>query len=131
MPYLLDADWVINALAGQPQAVESLRQLAPEGIAISLITVGEVYEGAFNSPDPQRHLDSFRTFLRPFPKLNLNDAIMRRFAEIRSLLRRRGELIPDFDLILGATALFYDLTVLTSNVRHLGRIPGLKLYRPG
>jgi predicted nucleic acid-binding protein len=42
---------------------------------------------------------------------------MERFAAIRAHLRRRGELIPDFDLLLAATALHYDLTVLTANLR--------------
>jgi len=45
------------------------------------------------------------------------------------LLRRRGEIIPDLDIIVGATALQYDLTVLT-NDRHFARVPDLKLYQP-
>ncbi len=55
---------------------------------------------------------------------------MEKFAEIRALLRRRGELISDFDILLGATALHHDLTVLTYNKRHFERIPDLKLYPP-
>jgi tRNA(fMet)-specific endonuclease VapC len=131
MPYLLDADWAINALAGRPAVVSTLQQLALDGIAITWITVGKIYEGAFGSPDLEKHIASFRQFISPFAVLDLNDEIMLRFAGIRSALRRRGELIPDFDLLVGATALHHDLTVLTSNYRHLERIPNLKLYRPG
>lgn len=130
MAYLLDADWVINALAGRRQAAAILNQLAPEGIAISWITAGEVYEGVFNAPDPQHRLATVRQFLSPFRMLGVNDPIMERFAEIRSLLRRRGQLISDFDILLAATALHYDLTVLTFNLRHLSRIPHLSLYKP-
>jgi len=54
---------------------------------------------------------------------------MERFAEIRAYLRRGGELISDFDILIGATAVFYDLTVLTYNMRHFKRIPDLKLYQ--
>ncbi len=129
MGYLLDTDWAINALAGRPDTVETLRKLTPEGIAISLITIGEIYEGAFGFPDPQTHIARFREFISAFRLLNLNDGIMQRFAEVRSLLRRRGDLIPDFDLLLGATALYYDLTVLTFNFKHLERIPSCKLFR--
>ncbi len=128
MAYLLDADWAINALAGRAETIGILQNLAAEGIAISLVTVGEIYEGAFGFPDPQVHIARFREFVSPLRLLTLNDEIMLRFAEIRSSLRRGGELIPDFDIILGATALQYDLTVLTSNYRHLERVPGLKLY---
>ncbi len=129
MPYLLDADWIINALAGREATVEALRRLAPEGIAVSWITIGEVYEGAFAFPDPQARLASFRRFLRPFRVLDLSEPIMERFGGIRFFLRRRGETIPDFDILLGATALQYDLILLTNNARHLGRIPFLKLYQ--
>jgi predicted nucleic acid-binding protein len=52
MPYLLDADWAIQALAGRTDAVATIRRLAPARIAISVVTVGEIYEGAFNSPNP-------------------------------------------------------------------------------
>lgn len=129
MAYLLDADWVIDALYGRRQAAETLLTLAPEGIAISWVTVGEIYEGAYGHPNPEAHLATLREFLRPLDKLNLNGAIMEQFAEIRSSLRRQGQLISDFDILLGATALHHDLTVLTRNTRHLLRIPNLKLYQ--
>jgi predicted nucleic acid-binding protein len=37
-------------------------------------------------------------------------------------------LIPYLDLLIAATALAYDLTLLTRNRRHFQRIPDLKLY---
>ncbi|MCL5962018.1 MAG: type II toxin-antitoxin system VapC family toxin [Chloroflexi bacterium] len=128
MPYIIDADWVIQALAGRPLAVTTLRRLSSRRIAISWVTVGEVYEGAFDSANHQAHMDTLNAFLSPFHILSINGPIMERFAEIRSLLRRRGELISDFDILLGATALHYDLTVLTFNIRHLNRIPNMRLY---
>ena len=130
MPYLLDADWAIQALAGRAEAVATIRRLAPARIAISVATVGEIYEGAFNSPNPGARLAQFRRFLVPFRVLGLSDPIVERFAETRSFLRRRGELISDFDILLAATALHHDLTVLTFNVHHLQRVPDLKLYQP-
>jgi predicted nucleic acid-binding protein len=130
MPYLVDADWAIQALANRAPATETLRRLAPDGLAISWATVGEVYEGAFGFPDPEAHLAVFRRFLQPFRLIGLDDPLMTRFAELRALLRRRGQLLPDFDLLVGATALEHNLTVLTFNVRHLSRIPGLRIYQP-
>lgn len=62
--------------------------------------------------------------------LGLNDAIMERFAETRALLRKRGQGIADFDLLIAATALHHDFTLLTFNLRHFERIPDLKLYQP-
>ena len=52
------------------------------------------------------------------------------FARTRVELRRAGRLIPDLDLLIAATAIHHDLTLLTRNVRHFGRIPELQLYQP-
>jgi len=130
MAYILDADWVINALAGKQRADSILQNLAPTGITISWITVGEIYDTAFDYANPDAHLATFRQFLSPYQIVGVNEPIIERFAEIRSLLRRRGKLISDFDILLGATALYYDLTVLTFNLKHFSRIPDLRIYQP-
>lgn len=93
--------------------------------------MAEIYEGAFNTSNPSARVEAFRQFLHTYRKLGLNESIIERFAELRAFLRRRGEMIAEFDVILAATALEYDLTVLTFNLRHLRRIPDLKLYHPG
>ena len=128
MSYLLDTDWAIDALAGKRNAAATLSELFADGVAMSWVTVGEIYEGAFGFPAPQAHLATFRTFIQQLRILNLNDPIMEQFAQIRSSLRRQGQIIPDFDILLAATALHHDLTVLTFNIRHFSRIPNLKLY---
>lgn len=110
MPYLLDADWAMRVLAGHAETKASLERLRPEGIAISWVTVGEIYEGALDKPDVQAALATYREFLHTLSILDLNDAIMERFGQLRAGLRRRGQIIPDFDLLAAATALHYDLT---------------------
>ena len=128
--YLLDTDWIIQALAGRQTALQVLGRLGDSRSYISYASVGEIYEGAFGSVDPQAHLASFRHFLSAYHILTLNDPIMERFAELRAFLRRRGQLIPDFDLLISATALHLNLTVLTFNRRDFERIPDLRLYQP-
>ncbi len=54
---------------------------------------------------------------------------MRGFARIRGGLRRSGQLIGDPDLLIAATALHYDLTLVTRNVKDFQRTPGLRLYQ--
>jgi hypothetical protein len=49
MTYIIDADWAINALTGHRSAAALLNRLAPRGIAVSWITVCEIYEGAYKS----------------------------------------------------------------------------------
>jgi predicted nucleic acid-binding protein len=129
MEYALDADWVINALAKKRRADEVLKRLGPAGIGISIVTLGELYEGPFGTSHPEPNLASLREFLTLFTVLELTDPMMERFARIRHQLRSQGNLIPDFDLIIAATALEFDLTVLTFNVRHFSRIEGLAIHQ--
>jgi tRNA(fMet)-specific endonuclease VapC len=128
--YLLDTDWAIQALANRQPALRVLDQLAGSRIYVSYVTVGEIYEGAFVTANPQAHLVSFRHFLGPYRLLTLTDPIMERFAELRAYLRRRGQRVPDFDLLIGATALQHNLTLLTFNRRDFERIPDLAIFQP-
>ena len=128
MRFLLDTDWAIQARAGRNPGATVLLGLMHEGVGVSLATVGELYEGAIGSRNAAAQLDQIREFQDLFAVVSLDVDIMYRFAEIRSQLRRRGELIPDFDILIAATALQHDLTLLTYNVRHFRRITGLALY---
>jgi tRNA(fMet)-specific endonuclease VapC len=44
---------------------------------------------------------------------------------VRAELERRGTLIGDADLRIASIALTHDLTVVTANVRHFQKVPGL------
>lgn len=128
--YLLDTDWVIQALALRQPAARTLQYLEGSSIHISYITVGKVFERAFTTSNPIAHLVDFRHFMSAYHLLGLNDPLMESFAEIRALLRRRGQRIADLDLLIAATAVHYDLTLLTFNLRHFERVPGLRIYQP-
>lgn len=130
MRYLVDADWLIDAAIGRPHAQRTLDRLSDEGLAVSIIAVAEIYEGAFGTPDPQATLAGLRDFLSDFAILPLTDPIVEHFARLRAALRQQGQLIPDMDLLIAATALVEDLMLVTRNMRHFERIAGLTLYQP-
>jgi predicted nucleic acid-binding protein len=130
MQHILDADWMIQTLAGRVNAGTVLERLAGRRVAISVLTVGEVFESAFSSPNPQPRIERLRRFLHPYYILSVTEPVIQRFAEIRAYLRHRGELISDFDIIIGATALHYDLTVLPFNLRRFLRVPDLRIFTP-
>jgi predicted nucleic acid-binding protein len=80
MRYLVDSDWIIDALVGIPAALDTLEQLSSDGLAVSIMTFGEVLEGAYLLPDPEPDLASFRRFLAGFTVLPLSELIMGEFA---------------------------------------------------
>ena len=128
MTYQIDTDWLADYLASKPAAVSLLTMLEPQGLAISLVTYGEIYEGIYFGRNPAAAEREFKQFLRRAPVLPLNRTIMRDFARLRGDLRRRGQIIMDPDILIAATALHFDRVLVTRNLRHFNRIPGLKLY---
>ena len=49
MTYLLDADWIISFLNGRANAIKLIGDLADQGLAMSIITWGEICEGVLAS----------------------------------------------------------------------------------
>ena len=129
MSYLIDSDWVAAFLKGRADATALLNTLSPDGLAISVITYGEIYEGIYYGMDPKGRERGFLEFLRGVRVLPLNRRIMKRFASIRGDLRSKGLLIGDMDLIIAATAITHDLALVTGNVRHFQRVQGLAIYQ--
>lgn len=128
MSYLIDTDVVANWLKGRQDEVTLLSSLGSDELAISLITYGEIYDGIYYGRNPEANERIFQQFLRWVEVLPLNRSIMKQFAQIRGQLRRSGQLIGDPDLLIAATALYHDATLVTHNTRHFNRVPLLKLY---
>lgn len=63
MTYLVDTDYVADYLGGMSWAQELLQAHAAQGLSISLMTLGEIYEGIEYGRDPQAAERVFRTFL--------------------------------------------------------------------
>ena len=129
MKYLVDTDWIIRFLRGQNQTIEILTHLYDEGIALSIISFSEVYEGIYRFEGWKRKEleEHFQNFLAGIQILNIDEDIARIFAEQRAKLRKENRLIDNFDLLIGSTALYYNLELLTENVKHFERIENLKL----
>jgi len=128
--YLVDSDYLVDALVGIPSATILIEGLAGDGVGISIVSYGEVFEGAFSDTDPKPRLTQIRAFLARFALIDLSDPIMEHFARVRTDLRRQGMLIPDLDLLIATTALYHDLALVTRNLRHFARIPDLTLHQP-
>ncbi len=129
MNYLIDTDLIIDGLHGVASALTLLEDLAPSGLAVSILSLGELYEGAYHTLDPEAHREGVDRFLQGYRLVGLDQSTMARFARERAALRRQGLMIPDFDLLIAATALTHQLTLVTRNTRHFQRIPGLQIHQ--
>jgi tRNA(fMet)-specific endonuclease VapC len=128
--YLIDTDWLIDVYGGRVAPARTLDELQPQGLAVSIVSYGEMLEGAFGYLDTSARLADVYGLLSRFETLPLSEPIMEIFGRNRSAMRRAGNRIPDLDLLIDATAVHHGLIVLTRNARHFTRIPGLQLYQP-
>ena len=125
--YLLDTDWVIHYLNEHQGIVQRLDALLDDGLGLSIISLAELYEGVYYSRDPEGDEQDLNDFLRGMTILGIDEAVCKIFGRQRGRLRAEGLLIGDTDLLIAATALQYNLTLLSNNRRHFERIEGLRI----
>lgn len=131
MAYLIDSDWLIDHLADVSAANRLLADLAGEGIAISVITYMEAYQGTLRGPGPEEAAALFDAFAESVPVIPLSAAIARRCARLREALRQQRRRVNSraLDLLIAATALEHDLMLVTRNFDDYVGIPDLKLFQ--
>lgn len=93
---------------------------------ISEITVAELKYGIENS----KTIDSMRpiveTFITKFAIIPIYNSLDI-YAKNKAKLRKQGQLIDDFDILIGATAIANDMIMVTNNVEHLKRLENIQI----
>jgi len=125
--YLLDTNICIYALKDRPpEVLARLRALGPAVVALSVITVLELRQGAEGSQAPEAahaRLDALFSPMQILP-FEQDDALVG--SRLRADLSRRGCSIGDFDSLIAAQAITRDLILVTNNLREFERIQGLR-----
>jgi predicted nucleic acid-binding protein len=123
---VLDTDVVSDLMRPRPSAqlVERLAQVDASEQATTAVTIGELAYGAQHADRPELYERAVRllsgTRVLPFDR----DAA-ELYGTIRSQLERDGRRLPDPDLRIAATALVHRAVLITGNIRHFERVPGL------
>jgi predicted nucleic acid-binding protein len=130
MGYLFDTDAISEVLKPRPAAgyVRWLAAIPREEQFTSAVVVGELYKGAFRSSATARHLENIEKRVLPaVTVLSYDVAAARVYGQVRARLESAGRPLADADLQIAATALIHDLELVTGNVKHFKRVPGLRL----
>lgn len=122
--YLLDTCTCIALIKQQPSVVEHIRQVGVDECKISDITLAELYFGAYKS-GREEHFDDVVEITNLFEQYSIKSLC--KYGEIRWQLESKGQKIGDMDMFIAATAIEEDLIVVTGNVEHFRRIPGLQI----
>lgn len=128
MRYLIDTDWTIHYLNGHPEIVRRVDEFRGDGVAMSIVSLAELYEGVYYSRSPQESERQLEAFLRGVAVLGIDVETCQLFGKERGRLRAAGRTIGDLDLLIGTAALRHQLAVLTNNRRHFEVIEGIELH---
>jgi tRNA(fMet)-specific endonuclease VapC len=105
---------------------EKFKQYPAESLFISEITLAELYFGIACSLNKEKNTEKLNNFLTGVQLLPISQTLVV-FANEKARLKATGNIIEDFDLLIGAAALYYNFTVVTNNVEHLGRLENIKI----
>src|SRR5918998_4291212 len=132
MPYLVDSNLVIDHLAEVSEASQFLDAFAQEGIVISIVTYMEAFQGVVRSEHPKEASEKFHSFADKVLILPFSIAVAERCARLRETLRSQNKRVKSraLDLIIAATALEYNLTLVTKDTEDFKDVPDLILYQP-
>jgi tRNA(fMet)-specific endonuclease VapC len=128
MSFLLDTNIIVFWLKGRYNIAEKINEIGLEKCFVSEVTVAELRFGVECSPielieEKRSRLENLLVRLQTIPFAIAIDT----YAREKARLRRAGEIIPDFDLLIGATAIEAGLKMVTNNSKHLSRIEGIEI----
>ena len=123
--YLLDTCICIGLIKKQPNIVQRIREVGISNCFISELTLAELYFGAYKSGRKSHFNDV--GYIRALFEMRPISNCLRTYGDIRWQLESRGMKLDSMDLLIGATALQEDLTLVTGNLRHFERISSLRL----
>jgi len=123
--YLLDTDTCIALIKKHPNVRKHISNINPLDCKISEITHAELLFGAVKSGQ-ERHFNDVIYVTTMFEEFRIGSCL-RKYADIRWLLESQGQRIDSLDLLIAATALHYNLILVTGNEKHFNRIPNLKI----
>jgi predicted nucleic acid-binding protein len=121
---LCDTNIIIEALKGDDKTIKIIERIGLENIAISSVTVMELYFGAFN----KRELNKIKKHLKALNLVHFDNNVSELAVRlIESYSKSHGLQIPD--AIIAATALSLEIKLFTLNLRDFRYIDGLKLQK--
>ena len=132
--WLADTTFIIDLINDDKEAVKIAKDLDSKRsiVFISAITIQEYLRGIYylfgHKPDQiNEKLSKAEGDLARFSGLDVNYNIAKAAAKIDAELTRNGEQIGYADVLIGATAQFYQLILLTRNKNHFERIPRIQI----
>jgi len=126
MKYLLDTNICIYFLKGKYELAETFDKIGFENLYISEITIAELKFGAAKSDRPKTNKNIIDKLANKFKQIPIYSSLDI-FAAEKARLRKEGNIVDDFDLLIGSTAIFNEMTLVTNNEKHFIRLNNIQI----
>lgn len=127
--YILDTCTWIEFFHERNGVKEHVVVMDPDQICASEVTLAELTYGAINSSNYEKHIKEPQRLRQDVTIYDISE-VFEEYGQIRSALKKtRKDLdreVGQFDMLIGATALHYNLIVVTDNIKHFSLMPGVK-----
>jgi len=130
MKYVLDTNVVSLLMKGEPNVIQHLKRVERSAVRIPQPVVAEIAYGIPRLSRSKRK-DALASRLellkREIRGVAWSDEVSEAFAMIKAALERKGERIDDFDAAVAAHAVAEKCILVTTNLKHVMRVPGLEI----
>ena len=125
--YLIDTNIIIYRLKNLGNVNANFLKNTDNHMSLSVISYGELVFGAKKSKAVEKNMETVNAIKSIFPLLEITSEIMNIFGEIKAYTQKIGKTIDDMDLLIAATAITNNFTLVTHNMKHFENIPNLKV----
>lgn len=126
MKYLLDTNICIHYFKGQFELERKFQEKGIHQCAISEITYAELLYGAEKSQNIAKNMQKIDELVKKIPIIPVYNGL-KIYGKEKARLSLMGQLISDCDLLIGATAIAYDMIMVTRNIKEFERLSDIQL----
>ena len=126
MKFLLDTDTCSAHMRRPAKLAHRFIQYVGQ-LAISTVTLGELYAGAYKHSQTRRLLGLIDEIREETTLIDFDATCAEKFGHVRGTLLQQGISVSTTDLMIASAALVHNLSLVTHNTADYQNIPDLRL----
>lgn len=124
--YLLDTNTCVYFLNGKYNLVSKIDEVGFHNCVVSEISIAELKYGVEKSAQKEKNKKTLEIFQMKFDVIPIYPALDI-YAKEKARLKAKGKILDDFDLLIGPTAIYNNLTLVTKNVSDFDRLENIEI----
>jgi tRNA(fMet)-specific endonuclease VapC len=124
--FLLDTNICAYFLNGKFNLENKIDDVGFENCVVSEIIIAELKYGVEKSTHKEKNKKTLEIFQSKFDVIPIFPALDI-YAKEKARLKIKGKILDDFDLLIGSTAIFNNLTLVTKNISDFDRLEDINI----